>query len=136
MVEVQKLEVFCVFAARGRTLCGDDVLSLWRRTNSSLSRRTLCGDRACQALSLWRCAILLLAKWPLEVVSWFARLLSQSRGRGFDSPLFRGSSSWKIATFKYMEVVGEVHFRSWKIVTFKYESSVQSKLLRLENRNF
>ena len=26
-------------------------------------------------------------KWPLEVVSWFARLLSQSRGRGFDSPL-------------------------------------------------
>ena len=34
-----------------------------------------------EALSLWRRAILLLAKWPLEAVSWFARLLSQSRGR-------------------------------------------------------
>ena len=45
-----------------------------------------------KALSLWRRAFLLLAKWPLEVVSWFARLLSQSRGRGFDSPLVRGSS--------------------------------------------
>ena len=38
------------------------------------------------ALSLWRRAIFLLANWPLEVVSWFARQLSQSRGRGFDSP--------------------------------------------------
>ena len=54
-----------------------------------------------EALSLWRRAILLLAKWPLEVVSWFARLLSQSRGRRFDSPLVRGSSGLKIAAFKY-----------------------------------
>ena len=54
-----------------------------------------------EALSLWRRAILLLAKLPFEVVSWFARLLSQSRGRGLDSPLVRGSSSWKIETFKY-----------------------------------
>ena len=53
-----------------------------------------------EALLLWRRAILLLAKWPLEVVSWFARLLSQSRVRGFDSPLVRGSSSWKIATLE------------------------------------
>ena len=43
-----------------------------------------------EALSLWRRAM--FAKRPLEVVSWFARLLSQSRGRGFDSPLVRGSS--------------------------------------------
>ena len=39
-----------------------------------------------EALSLRRRAIFLLAKRPLEVVSWFARLLSQSCGRGFDSP--------------------------------------------------
>ena len=73
-----------------------------------------------EALSLWRRAILLLAKWPLEVVSWFARLLSQSRGRGFDSPLVRASSGLKIAAFKYTR------------------SSVRSVLpqLRLENRNF
>ena len=50
---------------------------------------------------LWRRAIFLLAKRPLEVVSWFARLLSQSRGRRFDSPLVRGSSGLKIAAFKY-----------------------------------
>ena len=69
-----------------------------------------------EALSLWRRA---LAKWPLEVVSWLARLLSQSRGRGFDSPLVRGSSGLKIAAFKY-------------------KRSTQSVLLhlRLENRNF
>ena len=72
-----------------------------------------------EALSLWRRAISWLAKWPLEVVSWLARLLSQSRSRGFDSSLVRGSSSWKIATFKN-------------------ESSRRSTLsqLRLENRNF
>ena len=39
-----------------------------------------------EALSLRRRAGLLLAKWP------FARLLSQSRVRGFDSPLVHGSS--------------------------------------------
>ena len=54
-----------------------------------------------EVLSLWRRAIFLLAKRPLEVVSWFVRLLSQSRGRGFDSPLVRGSSGLKIVTFKY-----------------------------------
>ena len=72
-----------------------------------------------EALSLWRRAIFLLAKRALEVVSWFARLLSQSRGRGFDSPLVRGSSGLKIAAFKY-------------------KLSTRSVLpqLRLENRNF
>ena len=72
-----------------------------------------------EALSLWRRAIFLLAKRPLEVVSWFARLLSQSRGRGFDSPLVRGSSGLKIAAFKYK--------RSTRSVLLQ---------LRLENRNF
>ena len=100
---------------------------------SCASKRSRCGAvRIClslgepsaeivrvEALSLWRRAIFLLAKRPLEVVSWFARLLSQSRGRGFDSPLVRGSSGLKIAAFKY-------------------KHSTQSVLLqlRLKNRNF
>ena len=71
------------------------------------------------SLSLWRRAIFLLAKRPLEVVSWFARLLSQSRGLGFDSPLVRGSSGLKIAAFKYK--------RSTRSVLLQ---------LRLANRNF
>ena len=100
---------------------------------SCASKRSRCGAvRIClslgepsaeivrvEALSLWRRAIFLLAKRPLEVVSWFARLLSQSRGRGFDSPLVRGSSGLKIAAFKYK--------RSTRSVLLQ---------LRLENRNF
>ena len=79
VVEVQKLEVVLRF-------CG-------ARMNPLLSLGEPSAEIVrVEALSLWRCAILLLAKWPLEVVSWFARLLSQSRGRGFDSPLVRGSS--------------------------------------------
>ena len=39
-----------------------------------------------EALSLWRRAIFLLAKRLLEVVSWCARLLSQSRGPGSIPP--------------------------------------------------
>ena len=39
-----------------------------------------------EALLLRRpCGFLARKIFPLEVVSWFARLLSQSRGRGFDS---------------------------------------------------
>ena len=72
-----------------------------------------------EALSLWRRAIFLLAKRLLEVVSWCARLLSQSRGPRFDSPLVRGSSGLRIATFKYK--------RSARSVLLQ---------LRLENRNF
>ena len=92
-----------------------------------------------EALSLRRRAILLLAKWPLGVVSWFARLLSQSRGRGFDSPLVRGSSGLKIAVLSTNVVRGACSCSSgWKIATFKYRRSMRSTLpqLRLENRNF
>ena len=79
MVEVQKLEVvFRVFACR-RALAVAPCKFVFVSANPL--RRT-----CVKALLLWRRAILLLAKWPLEVVSWFARLLSQSRGRGFDSP--------------------------------------------------
>ena len=120
VVEVQKTEDFLRFLA-----CARDPL---RR--SCASKRSRCGAvRICLslgepsaeivALSLWRRAIFLLAKRPLEVVSWFARLLSQSRGRGFDSPLIRGSSGLKIAAFKYK--------RSTRSVLLQ---------LRLENRNF
>ena len=118
MVEVQTTEDFLRFLQAAR-----DPL---RR--SCASKRSRCGAvRIClslgepsagivrvEAVSLWRRAIFLLAKRPLEVVSWFARLLSQSRGRGFDSPLVRGSSGLKIAAFKYR----------------------RSMRLRLENRNF
>ena len=83
VVEVQKLRTFYDVSAR-------DPLQ-----RSCASKRSRCGAvRIClslgepsaetvrvEALSLWRCAIFLLAKRPLEVVSWFARLLSQSRSR-------------------------------------------------------
>ena len=77
-----------------------------------------------EALSLWRF---------YYSRNGLLKLLSQSRGRGFDSPLVRGSSSQLLS----MKVVGEVHFRSsgWKIATFKYEASTRSKLSQLR-RNF
>ena len=91
MVEVQNWGLFTISAVRARaTLCGD------RARRSALAvapcELVLVGEPSTEivrveALSLWRRAIFLLAKRPLEVVSWFARLLSQSRGRGFDSPL-------------------------------------------------
>ena len=142
-----KTEDFLRFLLARATLCGDsrgrgskteDFLRFLLAAHDPLrrscaSKRSRCGAvRIClslgepsaeivrvEALSLWRRAIFLLAKRPLEVVSWFARLLSQSRGRGLDSPLVRGSSGWKIATFKY-------------------KSSTRSTppQLRLENRNF
>ena len=95
MVEVQKTRGFFAFLR-----CADepsatvrvDKLSLWRRELVLVSANPLRRSCVSSALSLWLRAILLLAKWPLEVVSWFARLLSQSRGRGFDSPLVCGSS--------------------------------------------
>ena len=147
VVEVQKLRTFYDFCWPRATLCGDsrgrgskteDFLRFLLAARdpprrSCASKRSRCGAvQIClslgeasaeivrvEALSLWRRAIFLLAKRPLEVVSWFARLLSQSRGRGFDSPLVRGSSGLKIAAFKY-------------------KRSVRSVLpqLRLENRNF
>ena len=147
VVEVQKLRTFCDFCWPHATLCGDsrgrgskteDFLPFLRRARDPLrrscaSKRSRCGAvRIClslgepsaeivrvEVLSLWRRATLLLAKRPLEVVSWFARLLSQSRGRGFDSPLVRGSSGLKVAAFKYT--------RSTRSVLLQ---------LRLENRNF
>ena len=101
VVEVQKLGTFYDFCAARATLCGD------RARRSALAVAPCefvlvsANPLRVEALSLWRRAIFLLAKRPLEVVSWFARLLSQSRGRGFDSPLVRGSSGLKIAAFKY-----------------------------------
>ena len=187
MVEAQKLRAFYDFCWPRATLCGDsrgrgsiteDFLRFLR-----CARATLCGDSRgrgsktedflrfllaardplrgrVEALSLWRRAIFLLAKRPLEVVLWFARLLSQSRGRGFNCPLVRGSSGLKIAALKYKRstrsvllqfrlesrnflstnVVRGAHPRSsgLKIATFKYKRSMRSVLLqfRLESRNF
>ena len=102
MVEVQKLRTFYDFCGPRATLCedsrgrGEDFLRFLRSTRDPLrrscaSKRSRCGAvRIClslgepsaeiarvEALSLWRRAVFLLAKRPLEVVSWFARLLSQ-----------------------------------------------------------
>ena len=77
---------------------------------SCASKRSRCGavgtclslgEPSAEIVRVEALSIFLLAKRPLEVVSWFARLLSQSRGRGFDSPPVRGSSGLKIAAFKY-----------------------------------
>ena len=147
VVEVEKLRTFYDFCGPRATLCGDsrgrgskteDFLRFVRCARDPLRgscvlKRSRCGAvRIClslgepsaeivrvEVLSLWRRAIFLLAKRPLEVVSWFARLPSQSRGRGFDSPLVRGSSGLKIAAFKYK--------RSTRTVLLQ---------LRLANRNF
>ena len=160
VVEVQKLWTFYDFCGARANLCGDsrgrgskteDFLRFLRDPlrRSCASERSRCGAvRIClslgepsaeivrvEALSLWRRAIFLLAKRPLEVVSWFARLLSQSRGRGFDSPW----SAAAPACLSTNVVRGACSCSSgWKIVTFKYRRSVRSVLpqLRLENRNF
>ena len=120
VAEVQKLRTFYDFCGARATLCGD------RARQSALAvapcefvlvsanpLRRLCMSKRS------RCGAVQLAERPLEVVPWFARLLSQSRGRGFDSPLVRGSSGLKIAAFKY-------------------KRSTRSVLLQLllENRNF
>ena len=99
VVEVQKTRgVFCVFVGARATLCGDRgrgaktggffaFLTFPDEPSAGIGRvEALSLWRCVEALSLWRRAILLLAKWSLKVVSWFARLLSQSRRRGFDPP--------------------------------------------------
>ena len=139
VVEVQKLRTFYDFCKPRATLCGDsrgrgskteDFLRFLRSARDPLRFKTEdflrflrpARDplrRSC-ASKRSRCGAVFfsLAKRPLEVVSWFARLLSQSRGCGFDSP-WSGSSGLKIAAFKY-------------------KRSTRSVLpqLRLENRNF
>ena len=86
-VEVQETVVFC-----------DSKISDRARMNalqgSCVSKRSRCGAgriRLSRALAVAPCVFI-----TREVA-----FLKLSRGRGFDSPLVRGSSSWKIATFKY-----------------------------------
>ena len=71
VVEVQKLEVFCDFYGARATLCGN------RRGGGKLE--VFC-DFCC-------------SNWSSGVVSWFARLLPEPAGRGFDSSLVRGRAS-------------------------------------------
>ena len=72
VVEVQKLEVFCDFYGARATLCGN-------RRGGGAKTRGFC-DFCC-------------SNWSLGVVSWFARLLPEPAGRGFDSSLVRGRAS-------------------------------------------
>ena len=69
VVEVQKPMVFCDFCGARATLCGN------RRGGGA----GFC-DFCC-------------SNWSSGVVSWFARLLPEPAGRGFDSSLVRGRAS-------------------------------------------
>ena len=112
MVEVQKLRAFSISAGRARPSA--EIV----RVRSALAVAPCGFVLVSPSAGIVRVEFL-LGKRPLEVVSWFPRLLSQSRGRGFDSPLVRGSFGLKIAAFKYK--------RSTRSVLLQ---------LRLENRNF
>ena len=117
---VVKLVVFCDFLRCPRDPLRGSVGSRCKNSRVFLRFFLRCPRDPLGIVRSRRDAVrfLLLAQWPLEVVSWFARLLSQSRGRGFDSDLVRGSSGLKIAAFKYK--------RSTRSVLLQ---------LRLENRN-
>ena len=69
VVEVQKPMVFCDFCGACATLCGIGVVEV----------EDFC-DFCC-------------SNWSSGVVSWFARLLPEPAGRGFDSSLVRGRAS-------------------------------------------
>ena len=119
VVEVQKLEVFCDFCGARATLCGDRRGrgvrgSAWSRCKnpwffaiSAVPRgaktrgflRFLRCSRNPLRESAWsRCknsrffATFLVRTGPREF-SWFARLLPEPAGRGFDSSLVRGRAS-------------------------------------------
>ena len=104
VVDVQKLMVF-------------SILNLLARPSARIVR--------VEALSLWRRANLLLAKWSLEVVAWFARLLSESRGRGVDPRLVRGSFSRQKS---------QLLSSGLKFATF-YNCSARSTVLQLRLKN-
>ena len=113
VVEVQKLRTFYDFCSPRATfydVCGARAILCGDRVRPSALAVAPCefvllGEPSAEivrveALSL-RVRSFLLAKRSLEVVLWFARLLSQSHGRGLDFPLVRGSSGTKIAASKY-----------------------------------
>ena len=149
MVGVQELRTFHDFCCPRATVCGDRarrsalavapcefvLVSANPLRRLCVSKRSRCGavQFSCSRIGL------------LEVVSWFARLLSQSRGRGFDSPLVRGRERVPAAPagksqLLSTDVVCGACSRSsgWKIAAFKYKRSTRSTppQLRLENRNF
>ena len=71
VVEVQKPMVFAISAVLARPSAGIGVVEVWRCKNL----RLCCSN------------------WSSGVVSWFARLLPEPAGRGFDSSLVRGRAS-------------------------------------------
>ena len=90
VVEVQKLEVFCDFCGARATLCGD------RRGRGAKTRgflRFLRRSRNPLRGSAWSRCDFCCSIWSSGVVSWFARLLPEPAGRGFDSSLVRGRAS-------------------------------------------
>ena len=88
-----------------------------------------------EALSLWRRANLSLANWSLEVAAWFARLLSESHGHGFDPRLVRGSLSRQKSQLLSANVL-RGRISGWKIETCKYKCSTRSTVLQLRLHNF
>ena len=124
VVEVQRLRIFTISAVRARPSAEIRVVEVQKlRTFSDFCnpRATLCGDRACRsALAAAPCEFVLVSANPLRRLCVSKRSRCGAvRGRGFDSPLVRGSSGLKIAAFKYK--------RSTRSVLLQ---------LRLENRNF
>ena len=95
VVEVQKPMVFCDFCGARATLCGD------RRGRGAKTRGFLqflrCSrplrESACEVQKLEVFCDFCCSNWSSGVVSWFARLLPEPAGRGFDSSLVGGRAS-------------------------------------------
>ena len=117
MVEVQKLRTFYDFCGPRATLCGDRA----RRSALAVAPCEFVGEPSAEivrvkaALAVAPCNI--LARETAFGSSFV--VCAPAFGRGFDSPLVRGSSGLKIAAIKYK--------RSTRSVLLQ---------LRLENRNF
>ena len=121
VVEVKKLRTFfTIFSMRARPSAEIRVVEVKKlRTFYDFCRRRDPLRRfACRsALAVAPCDF--VAREMAFGSCLVARLLSQSRGRVFDSPLVRGSSGLKIAAFKYKRSTQSVLLQLW-----------------LENRNF
>ena len=78
VVEVQKLEGFCDFCGASATLCG---------------AQPSAGIGVVEVQKLEVFCNFYGSNWSSGVVSWFARLLPEPAGRGFDSSLVRGRAS-------------------------------------------
>ena len=134
MVEVKQLMFLAILTFQDEPSAGIGVVDVQKLSvfDCGYARAALCEDRACR--SALAAANLLLAKWCLQVVAWFARLLSESRGRGVDPRLVRGSFPRQKLQLLSANVV-RGRSSGWKIATFKYNCSTRSTVLQLRLHN-